>query len=59
MAKRSLKLSTSSATNVMEDPERYNTWSNGKDTPKVTIPGNWPHKSMLRIFFRPTIIGAH
>jgi hypothetical protein len=59
MAKKNLKSSASLATDVMEDPELSNTSSNGKGTPRATIPGNQPYKFMPRIFSRPIIVDAH
>jgi hypothetical protein len=43
------RLSASSATDIMEGPEPCNTLSSGKDTLKVTTPGNQPHKFMPQI----------
>jgi hypothetical protein len=58
MDKKSSKLSASLATDVMGGPELFNTSSNGKDTQKVTTPGNRHHRFTPQTSSKPTIVDA-
>jgi hypothetical protein len=58
MEKRSLKLSASSAIDVMDDPEPSNTSLSGRDIRKVTTLGNQHHKYTLQISSEPTTASA-
>jgi hypothetical protein len=58
MEKKSLKLSASSATDVMDGPELSNISSNGRDTRRVITLGNRHHKFTLQTSLKPTIVNA-
>jgi hypothetical protein len=59
MEKRSLKLSTSLATDVMGGLEFSNTSSSGRDTQRATTLGSQLHRSTLRTSSKLTIASAH
>jgi hypothetical protein len=59
MEKKSLKSSASLATDVMDDPEPFNISSNGRDTRRATILGNWRRRFMPQTSSKPTTVDAH
>jgi hypothetical protein len=59
MEKRSLKLSASLATDVMDDPEPFNTSSNGRDTRRAITLGNQRRKFTPPISSKPITVSAH
>jgi hypothetical protein len=58
MGKKSSKSSASSATDVMDGPELFNTSSNGKDIQRATTPGNRYHRFTPQTSSKLTTVDA-